>query len=201
MTVADNQIYLRGAAAAEVTGIKLIENAVNLNVHDNLIRNCGTGLVTGRAQARVAEVLDGQTFLSAGPGVPLERRQSHCYRGWNLAWLSVGRTLAPSVIETFDPETLQFKLRAPHGMQVGDRFEVFPVAANWTVHDNTITGCLRPVVLDSHGSETSLVRDNLISRGETAGAGAPIELHGNFKLIGNHVHGFDTAAEKGSPKR
>ncbi len=189
--VADNQVYLRGAASPEVTGIKLVENAVNLNVHDNLIRNCGTGLITGRAQARVAEVLDERTFLSVGRGVPLERRQSHCYRGWNLAWLGGRQPPALSVIEAFDPETLQFKLREPYAMEAGKSFEVYPPAANWNIHDNTIAGCLRPVVLDSHGSATSLVRNNLISRGEAAGAKQAIEVHGRFDLAGNQILGFD----------
>lgn len=197
--VADNQIYLRGAASSEVTGIHLIDNAVNLNVHDNLIRNCGTGLLTGRAQARVAEVLDERTFLSVGRGVPLERRLSHCYRGWHLAWLDGRRPPAASVIEAFDPETLQFKLRKPRAMKAGDSFEVYPPAANWNIHDNTITGCLRPMVLDSRGSATSLLKNNLISHGAAAEAKQPIEVHGQFDVRENDIQGFDAAHSAPAP--
>ena len=42
--VSDNQIYVRGNTDPLVTAIRLREPAVNLDVHDNLIRNCGTGL-------------------------------------------------------------------------------------------------------------------------------------------------------------
>jgi len=198
--VSDNQVYVRGQPDPTVTGIRLSESAVNLLVHDNLVRNCGEGLVTERAQAAVKEVVDEATFLSVGPGVPWERRQSHRYRGWNLVWLGGSRPDAMSVIEALDPETLRFKLREPHPMKPGDRFEVFPPSANWTIRDNTITGCLEPLVLDSHGSETSLVRNNLISRGDAPDVGPAIEVRGQFKLIGNHVYGFDEPGPAGPEK-
>ena len=41
--VHDNQVYVRGEPDPLVTAIRLNEPAVNLMVHDNLIRNCGTG--------------------------------------------------------------------------------------------------------------------------------------------------------------
>ena len=76
-------------------------------------------------------------------------------------------------------------------MKPDDRFQVFPPSANWSIHDNTVTGCLQPVVLDSYGSETSLFKDNIITRGETAGVRSAVVVHGLFKLIGNHISGFD----------
>ena len=79
-------------------------------------------------------------------------------------------------------------------MSRGDTFEVSPPSANWNIHDNTITGCSRPVVLDSHGSMTSLVRNNLISRGEAADAKQAIEVLGLFHLLGNQIDGFDDAS-------
>ena len=139
--VSDNQIYVRGQCDPQVTGIRLAESALYVGVHDNLIRHCGAGIVSNRAGAAVSEVVDGRTFLTPGRAVPLERRQSHRYRQWNLAWLGGGQPKTLSTIEAFDPETLQFKLARPHEMKVGDRFEVFPPSANWNVHDNTITGC------------------------------------------------------------
>jgi hypothetical protein len=98
---------------------------------------------------------------------------------------------ASSVIEHFDPETFRFTLRKPHDMKPGDRFEVFPPSANWDMHDNIITGCLQPVVLDSYGSETTLFRGNLVTREETAGVKAAVEVRGRFNLAGNHFSGFD----------
>jgi len=76
-------------------------------------------------------------------------------------------------------------------MKVGDRFEVFPPSANWNIHSNTITGCLKPVVLDSYGSETSIFRNNIVSRGDAADVKQAIEVHGRFQFIGNHISGFD----------
>jgi len=76
-------------------------------------------------------------------------------------------------------------------MKVGQRFEVFPPAADWNLHHNTITGCLRPVVLDAYGSPTSIVRANTVTRGEAAGVRAAVEIAGRFCLIGNQVNGFD----------
>ena len=75
-------------------------------------------------------------------------------------------------------------------MKVGDRFEVFAPSANWLIHDNTLTGCLQPVVLNSHGSDTSLVRGNLIERGSASAAQA-VAVTGQFKLLDNHLVGFD----------
>jgi hypothetical protein len=47
--------------------------------------------------------------------------------------------------------------------------------------------------LDSYGSETSLVRGNVIMRGDAAGVKAGIVVRGRFQLIGNHISGFDEA--------
>jgi hypothetical protein len=79
-------------------------------------------------------------------------------------------------------------------MKAGDAFEVYPpFGANWNIHDNTVTGCLKPVVLDSHGSEASFFRGNVVSRGDATGVRAAIEVRGRFHLIGNHVSDFDEA--------
>lgn len=189
------KIYVRGTCNPRVTGIRLVEPALNLNVHNNLIRNCGTGIVADRARSTVSQVIDPQTFTAFGR-VPKERRQSHRYRGWPLVWLQDGKVVGQSVIEFFDPETLRFRLTAPAEIKVGAVFEVYPRnGANWNLHDNTLTGCLRPVVLSSYGSDSSLFKENLISRGDATGVKSAIEVRGLFKLIGNHVSGFD---EQGS---
>ncbi len=195
--VADNQIYVRGPCDPAVTGIQLGEPALNVNVHDNLVRHCGQGIVTARGQSRIAEVVDPRTFTRASApfGLPLERLRPDLCHGWSLAWLGGSKPGALSVIEAFDPETLRFRLKEPCGMKAGDRFEVIVPSADWSLHDNTITGCLKPVVLDSFGSETSLLKNNLITRGETSGVKSAVDVRGMFKLIGNRISGFD---EKGS---
>lgn len=188
--VADNQIYVRGKCDPLVTGIVVSEPALNVNVHDNLIRNCQYGLVTRRASSRITEVVDPSTFLQSG--LPLEWKDSHLYRGWNVAWTSGSRPNTLSTIDAFDPVSLRFKLREPREMKVGDRLAVFPAgAANWNLHDNTIVGCRLPLVLDSYGSEMSVVKHNVVSRGEATGVRAGITVSGMFQLIGNHVSGFD----------
>jgi hypothetical protein len=194
--VSDNQVYVRGRCDSRVTGILIKEPALNVSVHDNLVRNCGVGVKTGRAGSRITEVLDDRTFLENG--LPLEWRTSHLYRGWNLVWTGGGwggARAAPtdvSVIDSFDPDTLRFRLHEPREMKAGDRFEVFPPdSANWTIHDNTVTGCQNPVVLDSYGSETSLFKDNIVTRGDATDVKQAVEVRGSFKLIGNHISGFD----------
>jgi hypothetical protein len=197
--VADNQIYVRGQCDPMVTGIRLQEPAFNLIVHDNLVRNCGAGIVSERGRSRVGEVLDSRTFLRAdgwSESLPLERSRPWQCSGWQLAWQSGSKPNALSVIDSFDPETLRFRLREAYPMKVGDLFDIVVPSLNWNVHDNTVTGCQRPVVLDSHGSDTSIFRNNLIERGGTADAKQPVVVNGRFQLSGNQVVGFD---EKETP--
>ena len=192
--VSDNQIYVRGSADPLVTAIRLREPALNVNIHDNLIRNCGIGLVTEKAMANVGEVKDNKTFLRLNSqyGLPQDRIRPETVRGWTLIWRSSEGTMQGiSVIESFDPETLCFKLREPHEMKMGDRFDVIAPSLNWTMHDNTVTDCLRPVVLDSYGSRTSIFKSNLVTRGNTANVPHGIEVHGCFQLVDNRLIDFD----------
>ena len=76
-------------------------------------------------------------------------------------------------------------------MKDGDRFEVIAPYLNWTIHNNTITDCLRPVVLDSYGSRTSIFRDNLVTRGNTVNVPVGVEVHGYFQIIDNRIIDFD----------
>lgn len=192
--VSDNQIYVRGGLAEGVTGIRIQEPALNVSVHDNLIRNCGQGIVTARCASRVAEVIDATTFAPRPGQVPLERRQSHRYRGWNLVWVDSGSPAERSVVADFDPETCRFRLAAAREMRVGDAFEVYPpYGANWLLHSNTITGCAEPVLLDAYGSQTSGFKDNIITRGEARGVLSAVRVAGQYSLSGNLFSGFDEA--------
>ena len=119
-------------------------------------------------------------------------RTSHLYRGWGLVWTTGDKASGMSTLDSYDSESLRFKLAKAYDMKVGDRFEVFPThSANWSIHDNTITGCAQPVVLDSYGSDTSLFKDNIVTRGEATGVKQAFVVSGRFKLIGNHISGFD----------
>ncbi len=193
--VSDNQIYVRGACDPQVTAIKLLEPALNLNVHDNLIRNCGAGIVAGRGVSTVAEVVDERTFAPGSRFIPLDERLAAQCAGWELVWLAGGKPAERSVIEAITgaggTDTVQVVLRAPRAIKPGDSFELVPPAANWTIQDNTVTDCRHPIVLDSHGSPTSIVRNNIITRGGTAEVRQAIEWRGRFTLIGNLVVGFD----------
>ncbi|MBI2301652.1 MAG: right-handed parallel beta-helix repeat-containing protein, partial [Armatimonadetes bacterium] len=138
VTVSQNQVYVRGEVNPRTTGIRLGEPAVNLTVHDNLIRNCGTGLAVARARSTVAAVLDARTFGVTRADIPRERRRSHRYRGWYLVWLQGSAGAGRSVIEAFDPEQCTFHLTEDRAVKVGDAFEVYPPGgSNWSIHDNT----------------------------------------------------------------
>jgi hypothetical protein len=185
-----------------VTGLQLRDGALNVNVHDNLIRNCGCGVVTQRLSGTITETADPKTFRQTG--LPLEWRFSHLYRNWNLVWLKDNKPAGQSVIDGYNATALQFRLKEPHDMKVGDRFEVFPLSANWLIHDNTVTGCQHPVVLDSHGSDTSFFRNNLVERGGAADATQAIDVRGQFRLIDNQIVGFEekkTSDGKGARSR
>ncbi len=192
--VTNNQIYVRGDHDPLLTGLCVRDDALNLTIHDNLFRSCGTAISAERMGGKVGETLDAKTFLRGSwrnlP--PLMHRKSHRYRGWNVVWLKNETPDGTSVIEQFDPETCQFTLREPRELKTGDMFEMFPPGgANWNIHDNMITDCAKPIVLDCYGSESSLLRGNVIARGNVAGVKAAIEVGGRFNLIGNHVVGFD----------
>ena len=187
--VHDNQIYVRGSADAKVTGLQLRDGAIGVNVHDNLIRNCGRGLATWRLSGSVTEIMDSQKFRQNG--LPLEWRDSHLYRDWNVVWLKAGKPAGESVIEGYDAKELSIKLKASREIKVGEQFEAFPPSANWNIHDNTVTGCNQPVVLNNYGSDTSLFRDNLIERGGATGSMPAMDVRGRFKLENNAIAGFD----------
>ncbi|OHE82334.1 MAG: hypothetical protein A2107_12335 [Verrucomicrobia bacterium GWF2_62_7] len=187
--VHDNQVYVRGACDPKVTGLQLRDGALNVIAHNNLIRNCGRGITTQRLSGTITETADSRTFRQTG--LPLEWRTSHLYRNWTLVWLKANKPAEQSMIDGYDATALQFKLKEPRDMKVGDRFEVFPPSANWNLHDNTITGCAQPVTFNGHGSDTSFFRNNLIERGGATNATQAVTGSGRFKLSDSHINGFD----------
>lgn len=196
VTIADNQIYVRGTADPRVTGLRLREPALYLDVHNNLLRNCGTGLLTGRARSSVSQVFEDGSFRESA--LPLEWRYSHQYQGWNAVWVSGSLITGTSVIEAYDPGTLRFKLKTPRAVKVGDSFEVYPTeGANWNLHDNTITGCLKPVILDTYGGSTNQFTRNQVSRGGAEGVQAAVTVSGVCHFLGNQISGFDGPGSSG----
>ncbi len=194
VTVSDNQVLVRGEPDAKVTGVRLSEPAVDLDVHDNLIRGCGVGLAGNRLRSVVSAVVDARSFRADSGRIPLERRRSHGYRGWNLVWFRGSQPAGTSVIEAFDADQAVFRLTAPREVKVGDAFEVFgPRGPGWTMRANTITDCLSPVVLDVYGGPTTIFADNLVSRGATRGVKQALELRGAVQLERNRVSGFNEA--------
>lgn len=194
--VADNQIYVRGPCDPKVTALRLLEPAVDLTVHDNLIRNCGIGIAGGRAASRVGAVTDPRTFTLAARVIPLDHRLPSQGAGWQVAWLTGGRATGLSTIEAITgaaaTDTVAVTLTEPHAsLKAGDSFEVIPPAANWNLHSNTVTDCLQPVVLDGYGSVASRFRDNLVTRGATVGVKQGLQLRGRFQVVGNQFTGFD----------
>jgi len=148
-------------------------------------------------------VVDDRTFTRSfyPSGLPQERIRPQMTVGWRILWLdSQGKPAAgESIIESFDPQTLRFKLREPRPLKPNDRFEVVAPSLNWLLHDNTLTGCRQPVVLDSHGSDTSLLRNNLIERGGATNVTQAVTVSGRFKLIDNHIAGFDEKKAPATP--
>jgi hypothetical protein len=188
--VANNQVRVRGGYDPRVIGIALDEPALNLDVHDNLIENCGYGIWTRRAVSTVTEVIDPRTFREAR--LPLEWATSHRYRDWKVVWLDGDRVLGTSALDAFDPKALTWRLREPRALHEGDRFELLsPGEANWSIHDNIVTGCLHPVVLEAYGSDTSTFSHNTIARGGAADVKQVVDLRGHFDLVGNTFQGFD----------
>jgi len=194
--VSDNQIFVRGECDDRVTGIQLLEPMVNLQVHGNQISNCGWGIKLSRDSSTVKQVVDERRFITNAHHIPLERRLSHRYRGWGIAF--AGGALGVGTVEDFDPETLQFTLVEPLQPRQGVAYQVFPThGVDWSITGNTITGCRNPVVLDSFGSATSVFAGNLISRGNTSGVVAAVDLRGRWQFTDNRIVGFDEEAGVG----
>ncbi len=190
--ISENQIYVRDGTDDTVTALRIGDPAVNLNITGNLIRNCGRGIVSARARGVVAGVIDSRTFVQAPHvdnegAVPLVRRMSHRYRGWNIAWIGPDGQRSFSRIAGFDPETFHFQLEAPAPFSPGQAFEVFPPEANWQIRNNIISDCGEPVRLDSYGSPTSVFAGNIVAAAGGAAETGAVDIRGDFFLSDNRI--------------
>ena len=108
-TISDNQIYVRGTVDPNVTAVRVKSPSINVSLHDNLIRNCGYGILTTRNTSRVGEVIDSTTFAASLATVPLEPRYERQCEGWRLVWLAGTKAVGESVLDAITgaakPET------------------------------------------------------------------------------------------------
>ena len=167
VTIADNQMYVRGERDENVTGIRISDDVTRVQIHDNTMAGLGTGIKSLRVFGKVDIVLDGKRFYreeprQSRPTKPmLLRRRSHGYRGWRLRWLSDN---TESVIDNFDGESLVFTLLDEREMKSGEEFMIYStVSAPWNIHDNLFDDCKFPTELDTEVGRRALLRNNVIS--------------------------------------
>lgn len=213
--VAGNQIYVRGALSPKVTGIQIAENAVNVNMHDNLIENCAYGIRVGLADTiyavgsgayegdrQIARVVS-EVREPSGPASFYDKAlfrdwdYGDQYRDWIIHWLGGGHAGETSVIERFDSDTRIVTLKTPLAVKAGDRFAISPRNANWLIHHNTINGCKYPVMLEGYGSLTSRFTDNVITRGAAIGVERAVRVAGHYRVAGNQIVDFNEPGARG----
>lgn len=188
--VADNHIYVRGPDSDKVTGIHVADDAVNINIHDNLVENCHWGFRTGRreylpqgepgrfaflkghfefrhTEAEVVTPLGERAFSEKA--LPFRCDDSAPYSGWYLRWLTGSGAGQTMTIASYSSRERRVSLKESFAPQAGDRFAVYPRYANWQVHHNTAAGCACPMALDLPGAENVSIRDNIISPPDSAG--------------------------------
>ena len=163
VVISDNQIYSR-RLDDNITGLRIRDTAVNLNVHDNQIKNCGTGILTQPVVAEVGLVIDNRTFIRRGAEVAMEWRDSHLYKGWKIAWLSNGTPVGYSDVDKWDHSTLAFYLQQEYPFRLGDKFALYPPENLWRIHDNAISGCKQPLVLNGRGGNISALKKSSFSK-------------------------------------
>jgi len=166
VTVADNQIYIRGERDEKVSGIEISDDVTRVQIHDNTIAGCGKGISSERVYGKVGLVVSDKVFYreegrqGEETKPMLLRRRSHGYRGWKLRWTNDG---SESVIDYFDAETLTFNLKEGRTLNTGDEFMIYSdVSAPWNIHDNIIDDCDVSIDLDTEVGRTAAVRNNII---------------------------------------
>ena len=175
--IADNQIYVRGGNCGKRHRHPHRRPCNPLHIHDNLIENCAFGLRSGmrvyqaepaagrfvylHTESEVGEVLGPGEFIERS--LPRTSDDPHPYVGWKLRWLTGANAGKTVQIAAYAQAQRRMTLGKPLAVAAGDRFAVFPSHANWQIHHNTIAGCTRALLLESHGSGNLQVEDNLIS--------------------------------------
>ena len=167
VTIADNQIYVRGERDSKVLGIKISDDVTRVQIHDNTFAGIDTGICSARVYGSIGLVESDRVFYRTEPSQVhsqykpmLLRRRSHGYRGWTIRWLADG---SESEIESFNAETLAFTLKEGREMKVGDEFMIYStVSTPWNIHDNLFDNCREAMNLDTEVGAQAIVRDNII---------------------------------------
>lgn len=164
VTVADNQIYARGAVDEKFTGIIVSDDAYRITIHDNSITGCGHGIRSEKVPGEVGIVQSDTEFYRSHSDVDhkpmLLRPRSHRYKGWHLVWLADG---SESELLDFDPLSLVFTLKEPKKLSTGDAFYLYnPTGLRWMIHHNMLDNCSTPLLLDTYSGKRAMLESNQI---------------------------------------
>ena len=163
VTIADNHIFVRHATYDDTAvGIYTSKLAEYSNIHDNTISRLLVGIKMGDAVGRVGLVVDDTHFYRYEPSYgiqgapPIPRRFSDRLAN-RLMLLESGER---ATIESCDPETKLFTLKAPAKISEGDRFVYYPESPSFRIHDNMIVDCADAFVgnLDGICCQNNLIK-------------------------------------------
>ncbi len=177
--VSGNHIYADGKVASKATGIGIAHHVTGLHVHDNIIENCGDGVVAGArvyvpdgrgggafaflpTASTVTAVVNALTFTCSA--LPPMRDLTGKSNRWMLRWMSGRHKGDDASIRVLSPDGCRITTTGRHAPDAGDQFIVYPERYDWQIHNNTIRDCGRPLEVDLPGSQDGLVlRDNTVS--------------------------------------
>ncbi len=169
-TVSDNQIFVRGYDE-NVTAIVVRDDALRINVHDNIVRGCGVGIRSEYCMAHVGKKMDeeGKVYERMqglfGGMPPLCRRRGHGYRGWQVIWLheTNGEIVGENTIDYFDPESCLFHLKNPDRLEFLRPYRLkAPHGSYWNFHHN-ILEAKKPLDMNTYGAETVQMNGNFLT--------------------------------------
>lgn len=178
--VSGNHIHADGGLAKKATGISIAHHAIGLQIHDNLIENCGDGVVAGArtyvptvrgggafaflpTASAVNAVVNAQTFTCSA--LPPMRDFTGNSNRWMLRWMSGRHKGTEAWIRVLSADGCRITTAGRHAPDPGDKLIVYPERYDWQIHNNTIRDCRRPLEMDLPGSRDGLVlKDNTVSR-------------------------------------
>lgn len=173
VTVANNQIFVRGENNPKTTGIQIADHVTNINAHDNIIENCDHGLRSGcrvyikdknhfefhHTESEVSEVIDSKSFIDQHiPGT--WDRQPAC-ENWNILWKSGANTGKVTKVVHLETEKRTVTLQDNISINTGDKFFIYPDYSNWQIHHNTMYKCANPLLIDLLNTGGIFVKENI----------------------------------------
>jgi nitrous oxidase accessory protein NosD len=198
VNISDNQIYTRNDCEGETTGILLLEPTRNIQIHDNIIQNCGKGIHVQTRYSFVSQITGDCSIKQQKPFLSPEDFLVNPYRDWNCFSPSVKAEDQYNLVDSYDRESSVIHLRNPHRVKPGEAFLIYHDSANWNVHDNTIDACRCGVVFDAVGGHTSVLKNNMITAPRATRIPAfGVVTRGRLNLLGNHITGFSSENSAG----